>query len=490
MVDTEQPHLDGRRLTDRYVLEEELASGGMGTLWLARDEVLGRSVAIKVLYDHLAKDRELLERFRMEAVAAARLSHPAVVRVFDTGTSDGVVFIVMEFVEGRSVADLLRERGTLPAGEASQIARGVLKALAHAHREGVIHRDVKPGNILVSRGDHVKLADFGIAKAAFAEEDLTTTGNLLGTSRYLSPEQVSGDDVGPRSDLYAVGIVLFEMLTGRPPFQAESHIATATMRLTADPPPPRSLRPGIPRRLDAVVTKALARDPADRFQTAEEMSEAVEHAAPGAAPRLEEAPYREAPGRRSLIRSWVAVPLILALAAALAVGGFLLLEGFGEDQGTSVAPDAEQPARLTLSNAYSFDPAPGDGEEHDENLSFAIDDALETSWATEGYETADLGGIKEGVGLVLELEAEAEVGQVAVQTDNPGWEFSVFAGDGPEAFDMAAPLGSFRSEEAKTYDFDPAETRYVLLWITNLVPAEEGKYRAAVSEIELLPPSG
>ena len=489
-MDTEQPGLDGRRLTDRYLLEEELASGGMGTLWLARDEVLGRPVAIKVLHDHLSGDQELLERFRMEAVAAARLSHPAVVRVFDTGTSDGVVFIVMELVDGETVGELIADLGSLPPGEACRIARGVLQALAHAHREGVIHRDVKPGNILVARGDQVKLADFGIAKAAFAEEDLTTTGNLLGTSRYLSPEQVSGGEVDARSDIYALGVVLFEMLTGRPPFQAETHIATATMRLTNDPPPPRALRPGIPRRVEAVVMKALARDPADRFQTAEDMAAALERASPGAEPSLQKTPYREeAPPRRSWIRSWVAVPLLLGLAAALAVGGLLALEGFQQDQGNSSEPVDEAPAPLDVSNTYSFDPE-GDGEEHDENLALAHDGDSSTSWATEGYETPDLGGIKEGVGLVLELEEEAEVGQISIETEISGWEFSVFAGDGPETFDTAAPLGTFTSAEAETYELEPAETEYVLIWITSLVSDDEGDYRAAINEIELLSPGG
>ena len=489
-MDAERHDLDGRRLTDRYVLEEELASGGMGTLWLARDEILGRSVAIKVLHEHLAGDRELLERFRLEAVAAARLSHPSVVRVFDTGTSDGVVFIVMELVEGETVADLLAERGALSPAEACAIARGVLVALSHAHREGVIHRDVKPRNIMVSRGDQVKLADFGIAKAAFAKEDITTTGDLLGTSRYLSPEQVSGEEIDARSDLYAVGVVLYEMLTGRPPFQAETHIATATMRLTNDPPPPRSLRPGIPRRLEAVVMKALARDPAERFQSAEEMSAALDHVSPDAPTPIEPPAYVGAePPHRSPLRSWVAVPVSLLLAAGLIVGGFLLLEGFGRDEPNPAGPEAPPAAPIEISAAYSFDPG-GDQSEHDESLALAHDGDEGTAWPTEGYETADLGGIKDGVGLVLELRDQAEIGRLSIVTDIPGWEFSVFSGDAPGSFDQTAPLGTFRAEGAGTYEVGPANTGFVLVWITELAPDDEGKYRATVNEIEVLPSSG
>ena len=489
-MDTEQPRLDGRRLTDRYVLEEELASGGMGTLWLATDEVLGRSVAIKVLHDHLAQDEELLERFRMEAVAAARLSHPAVVRVFDTGTSEGVVFIVMELVDGRTVSELLAERGPLPPSEAAGVARGVLLALAHAHREGVIHRDVKPGNILVGRGEQVKLADFGIAKAAFAEEDLTTTGNLLGTSRYLSPEQVTGGEVDARSDLYALGVVLYEMLTGRPPFEAETHIATATMRLTNDPPPPRTRRPGIPRGLEAVVMKALARDPADRFQSADEMNSALAHAAPGAGLTTETPRYEEPAPRRSHVRSWITVPLILALAAALAVGAYVFLEGLGQEEETPATADGPPPASLSISDTHSYDPAPGDEAEHDENLSLAIDGSAETSWGTEGYFSEDVGGLKEGVGLVVELQDQTEVAGISIETELPGWSFSAFPGDAPDSFDMDEAVGGAETvEDEGTYQLEPTETQYLLIWITRLAEAEDGRYRAVVNEIEVLPPS-
>lgn len=489
-VDTRDTRLEGRRLTNRYVLEEELASGGMGGLWLAHDEVLGRPVAVKVLHDHLARDDGILERFRLEAVAAARLSHPAVVRVFDTGIDDGVCFIVMELVEGRSVADLLSERGGLPPAEAARIVRGVLQALAHAHREGVIHRDVKPGNILVGRDGMVKLADFGIAKAAFAEGDVTTTGNLLGTSRYLSPEQVTGGEIDERSDLYSAGIVLYELLTGRPPFDGQTHIATATMRLTSDPPPPGSLRPGIPRALEAVVMRSLAREPEARFQTAEEMSAALERAAPGTErrpSRTEEIPYQAAPPHRSLIRSWVAIPIALLVVAALVVGGFLLLEGFGTEDGRQ---GGEEPppvaASLEIASAYSYDPFGSDGE-HDENLPLAYDGNPSTAWTTEGYKDDDLD--KAGVGLVIELTQDAEIGRIAIGTDLPGWEFSAYAGGGPDSFDLDAPLaGPFNVAEDGTYQIEPTETRFLLVWITNLVLADDGRYRALVNEIELLPP--
>lgn len=486
-MDTGQIPLQGRRLTDRYLLEEQLASGGMGGLWLARDEVLGRQVAVKVLHDHLASDDQLLERFRMEAVAAARLSHPAVVRVFDTGIDDGICFIVMELVEGRSVADLLEERGALPPDEVARIGRAVLQALAHAHRQSVIHRDVKPGNMLMGRDGNVKLADFGIAKTAFAGGDLTTTGNLLGTSRYLSPEQITGGELDARSDLYAVGVVLYELLTGRPPFDAETHIATATMRLTMDPPPPRSVRPGIPRALDAVVMKALAREPEERFQTADEMSAALSRAVPA-----EERPHPVAteehllPPRRSF-RSWIVVPAILLLLAGLAVGGFLLLEGFdnGRDGARNEGRRTARP--LALEDAHSYDPVADDGENED-SLGAAIDSDAETEWTTEGYFSPDVGG-KEGVGLVIELAEESEVGAVAIETDLAGWEFSVFAGDGPTSFDMNAELGGpFEAGDGSRYPIEATETSYILVWITSVVDSGDDRWRAVVNEVQLLSP--
>ena len=491
-MDIERPHLKGLRLADRYVLEEQLASGGMGSLWIARDEVLGRQVAVKVLHDHLAEDQALLERFRLEAVAAARLSHPAVVRVFDTGIDEGVCYIVMELVDGETLRDLVAG-GALPAGEAVSILRGVLQALAHAHREGVIHRDVKPANILVGRDGLVKLADFGIAKAAFARRDVTTTGDMLGTSRYLSPEQVTGDPVDHRSDLYSSGVVLYELLTGRPPFEADSHIATATMRLTKDPAPPRSLKPGISRQLDAAVMRSLARDPDERFQTADEMSAALDHATPVVGrtreERTEEHPPVEPHHRRSPLGSWMAIPLILTVVAALIVGGFFLLEGFTDnEEPTRKGNDTPAAAPLEVTTAYSYDPL-GDAEEHDENLGLAIDGSEETAWATEGYSTADLGGAKDGVGLVLELADDSEVGRIQVRTELPGWHFSVFEGSAPDSFDTSATLGDFTVEDGGTYQLEPvADTRYLLVWITGLVPDGAGDYRAAVNEIDLLSP--
>jgi len=490
-VDAEEIRLVGRRLEGRYELEDEIASGGMGTVWRARDEVLGRPVAVKVLHDHLARDPDLFDRFRREAVAAARLTHPAVVKVFDTGIDGGVSFIVMELFEGHTLESLLAERGTLEPEEAAGMVRSTLQGLGHAHRHGVIHRDVKPGNILIDRDGYVKVTDFGIAKAAFAGDDLTTTGNLLGTSRYLAPEQVTGGPVDARADLYSTGIVLYEALTGRTPFQAETHIATATMRLSKDPVPPRALRSGISRQLNEVVLRALARDPDDRYQSAEEMAEALERAVPSDGSPIPPpfVPAAEPEPARSSVRSWFVVPLLVLLVAALAVGGFWILGRVlddaapGGNEGGGIEGTGEQ--ALEADAVASYDPE-GSGGEHDEDLPLATDGDPETLWQTEGYNDDDLD--KSGVGIVIDLSSPAEIGTVRLLTNLPGFEFNVFASDGAETWDLTSPIGSATAEAETELDVEDTEARYVLLWITNLVDDGDGAYRAHVNEVEVFAP--
>jgi serine/threonine protein kinase len=498
-IDAGELRLEGRALAGRFHLEADVASGGMGTVWRARDEVLGRPVAVKVLHQRLARDPDVLERFRLEAVAAARLSHPNVVRVFDTGVDDGLCFIVMELFEGTTLDREIQDHGPLPGAEAARVVGSVLRGLAHAHRQGVVHRDVKPANVLIDRGGLVKVTDFGIAKAAFATSDLTTTGQLLGTARYLAPEQVAGGDVDQRADLYATGVVLYESITGRPPFEGATHIATATMRLNSDPPPPGALRPGIPRRLEAVTMRALARDPDDRFQSAEEMSAALDRAVPAGLPgpaRDREAPP-PSPTRESAFRSWMAIPILLVVLAALVVGGFSLFAGLldeGNGPATSDGPPAE-PTPVRIAGASSFDPE-GDGTEHDDTVPLAHDGDPDTAWTTEGYSTADLGGAKPGVGIVFDLGRERDVAGLRLLTESPGFAFRVFTGDSVDAFDpeSGSPVASTEGEDSFVADeetevaFDPAPGRYVLVWITELATFDG--FRALVNEAEVVAAGG
>lgn len=486
-MDAEDVRLQGRRLAGRYELEEEIASGGMGTVWRARDDVLGRPVAVKVLHERLAGDPGLLDRFRLEAVAAARLSHPAVVRVFDTGIDERACYIVMELFKGRTLETMLADRGRLEPDEAVRIVGSALLGLGHAHRQGVVHRDVKPGNILIDRDGFVKVTDFGIAKAAFADEDLTTTGNLLGTAGYLAPEQVTGGPVDARTDLYAAGIVLYEALTGRTPFQGRTHIATATARLTTDPVPPRALRSGIPRELNEAVMRALAREPDERYRTAEEMGAALGEAVPAAArpaPPARDGGAERAPTRSS-IRSWFVIPVAVLLVAALAVGGFWVLTQVLDDGvgGANGETEPSRPQPLEASAVRTFDPPPGDGEEHDESLGEALDGDPSSFWTTEGYTTPDLGGRKDGVGIVIALDSPTELGTLRLQTDTPGFEFSLFASQTPATFDLGSPIAAGTAEDGAQLDLGQVETRYLLFWITKLVESDD--YRAHVNEIEV-----
>src|SRR5215469_17000821 len=249
-------------LAGRYVLREVLGTGGMATVWRATDEVLDREVAVKVLSPQFASDAGFTARFEREARHAARLSHPRLVTVFDCGVDRGVAFIVMELVAGRTLRQVLDDQGSLPLGEAVGIAAAVCEALDVAHTAGLVHRDIKPANIVVSRGD-VKVLDFGIARADGTAAGTRTIG-VLGTAAYLSPEQASGSAAGPQSDLYSLGCVLFEMITGAPPFTADSAVGLAYRHVHDDPGPPSARRPAVPARLDWITAQLLAKDPSAR----------------------------------------------------------------------------------------------------------------------------------------------------------------------------------------------------------------------------------
>src|SRR5579885_120269 len=256
----------------RYELHRRLARGGMADVFLARDQLLDRPVAVKVLFPEFATDPTFVERFRREAQSAANLNHPNIVSVYDWGQEQGTYFIVMEYVEGRSLADILRTEGPLHPQRAAEVASDIAAALGFAHRNGVIHRDVKPGNVLISPTGQVKVADFGIARAlgAGAEENLTQAGSVMGTATYFSPEQAQGHSLDPRSDLYSLGVVLYEMVTGRPPFTGESPVTIAYKHVQEPVAPPRSVNLDVPPDLEAIIMKLLRKHPADRYASAED----------------------------------------------------------------------------------------------------------------------------------------------------------------------------------------------------------------------------
>jgi serine/threonine-protein kinase len=268
------PH-QGDVVDDRYRLDRKIGSGGMADVWLADDTELDRKVAIKILHDRFAQDAEFVQRFQREAQAAAGLQHPNVVGVFDRGAFDGTYFIAMEYVDGPSLKDLAK--GGMSSKDAINFTRQILNAARFAHRKGIVHRDLKPQNVLIDDEGRARVADFGIARAG-ENSDITATGSVMGTAQYISPEQAQGKPTTPRSDIYSIGVVLYEMLTGRVPFEGDSAVAVALKQVSEQPRRPSAINPNVPPALDAVVMRALAKDPDARFKDADAFIKALDAA--------------------------------------------------------------------------------------------------------------------------------------------------------------------------------------------------------------------
>jgi eukaryotic-like serine/threonine-protein kinase len=308
----------------RYRIIGRLGSGGMADVYEAEDTQLGRRVALKLLHRRFAEDPEFVERFRREASSAAGLNHPNIVQVFDRGAWDGTYYIAMELLEGRNLKQVVRDHGALDPALAADIVLQILKAARFAHRRGIVHRDIKPHNVIVDEEGRAKVTDFGIARAGAS--DMTETGSIMGTAQYLSPEQAQGQPVDARSDLYSIGVVLYELLAGVPPFDADSPVTIALKQVSEDPIPPRVRNPAVPPALDAVVMRALRKDPAARFQSADDFIVALESAMAGAYVELGEdlADELEEEDRRNWLRIALIALVLLALAA-LAFGAWALL---------------------------------------------------------------------------------------------------------------------------------------------------------------------
>jgi serine/threonine-protein kinase len=305
----------------RYRIVRKLGSGGMADVYMAEDQQLGRRVALKVLHRRFAEDEQFVERFRREASSAAGLSHPNVVAIFDRGEWDGTYYISMELVEGRTLKEIVREKGPAPPEAAVDLTLQILRAARYAHKHGVVHRDIKPHNVLIDQDGRVRVTDFGIARAGTS--DITETGSVMGTAQYLSPEQAQGRPVDERADLYAIGIVLYELLTGQVPFDAEQPVTVALKQVSELPVPPAELVPAIPPAIDAVVMRALEKDPDRRYQSADEFIAALEdaRAAPQVIPPPPPVVVEE---ERDRSRWWLWVLIGLALLA-IAVGLYLTL---------------------------------------------------------------------------------------------------------------------------------------------------------------------
>jgi serine/threonine protein kinase len=475
----------------------------MATVWRGEDPLLARPVAVKTLDPTLAEDEALRTRFRREAVAAAAVAHPNIVATYDTGEDDGVAYIVMELVEGATLRQAIDLHGPLPPARAADIAAQVADALAAAHGRGLVHRDVKPSNVLVQLDGRVKVTDFGIAKAADqGHEDLTRAGNVMGTARYLAPEQLEGHPVDERADVYSLGLVLYEMLTGNAPFGADTEIGTAVARLTTTAPRLGDVRAGIPPGLAHVAERALERDPEQRWPNAASMRDAllpfrvaapdrtVDATMPVALPsQPRQQPVTSHPtiidddgmgmGARMLI--WV---LAIALGFGGGYAGYVLAT---DSSSTPSAAPAATVADLPISAVTSFDPDTSDANktEHPDETGNVIDGDTATVWTTEAYRQANVGG-KSGVGLVLELTNPGRVSAVNLTAD-AGMNVEIYTSDtsGSTLAAWGEPKGSGENlgESATVAVQGRAPVRSVLVWLT-LLPADgSGRFVGRIAEV-------
>jgi eukaryotic-like serine/threonine-protein kinase len=427
----------GQVLAGRYEIERAVGSGGMATVFRAFDTVLERPVALKVLDDDRSGDDDSLQRFLHEARAAARLAHPNIVAVLDRGEQDGRQFIVFEHVEGETLKDRVAREGALPVREVAEIGAAVARALDCAHANEVVHRDVKPQNVLLTADGVPKVTDFGIARST-ASSGSTDPGTVLGTSSYIAPEQARGEEVGPETDVYSLGCVLYELLTAQPPYTGETFYAVAVRHVREPVPDVRVARPDCPPELATLVERCLAKAPAERPTAAE------------------------------------AAAALTALADAAVADRTQPV-----DERTLVIRKVGPPVRVIA--AATYDPVGRDGE-HDETLANATDGDPATYWTTEGY--GDFHATKDGVGLVIDAASSGGLSELTVTSDLPGWTAEIKAGDSSTDFSAARTVGEpKRVGDTTTWSLDRASARYYLIWITDMARDSAGKQRAHVNEV-------
>jgi serine/threonine-protein kinase len=486
-------HTNVTVLSGRYRLGSKLGSGGMSTVYLAHDEVLDRPVAVKLLHREISEEADQLERFRREARAAARLSHPNLVSVIDAGEDGGRPYIVFEYVEGETLKRRIQQVGGLSVDEAVAYAIEIGRGLTAAHGRKLVHRDVKPQNVLIDLDGRAKVTDFGIARS-LESKGLTATGRVLGTTDYCSPEQAMGEDVDERSDVYSLGVVLYEMLSGDVPFQAETQVGVAMKHVNEPIPDIKARRPEVSAAVAAVVDRATAKDPRDRYSSVAEMVRDLESTLEIEAARrggtsgeatsvLDSVPRERRPltGRRSGAGIAMGIVGIALIVGALVLGGDKLRD-IGDN------PGGGSEIRLGANAASDFDPL-GDNSEHPEDAALAVDgNPTGTAWNTERY---DVGLEKPGVGIYVDAGDEVRVSAVEVRFADPGEDVEIRSapgqGDAPERLDDWQVIGQASDvEQLAKIDTPNAEpSRFYLVWLTKL-PEGDGGEVAEISDIRLL----
>ena len=496
--------LVGTQLNGRYRLDAQIGTGGMSTVYRAFDATLERRVAVKLMHREIASDSDQLERFRREARAVAQLSHPHIVGVTDAGEDDGRPFIVLEYVEGETLKDLIRRSGKLPVEEALAYAIEIGRALEAAHARGIVHRDIKPQNVLIDEEGSAKVTDFGIARSLH-EEGLTADGRVLGTTDYVSPEQALGHEVDGQSDVYSLGIVLYEMLTGEVPFHGENQVAVAMKHVREDIPDIQVMRPEVSASLAAVLDHMTAKDLERRYPDVAtvvfelEDAFALETSRSGHATGEATAVLRTLPQsarRRVPLRLRLRVPA-LGLIAILAVlaGGIALLVGEAANRaergtgktGGLQTPKGQTEVSVRKASAHDYDPL-GDSKEHPERADDAVDRDPASTWTTEEYRASTLAP-KAGVGIYIDARPRLVASGLVLQTPEAGWTAEIYGAAGtapPEGIEGWTKLASGTVSEEKfrfPLDTDGTAYRYYLVWITALPP---GSKKVEIAEISLL----
>jgi len=454
----------GELIAGRYELEKLVGSGGMSNVFRAHDRLLERTVALKILHEQYTRDEDYVERFRREARAVAQLAHPNIVTVIDRGEQDGRQYIVFEFIEGENLKEIVA-RGPVPVRDAIGLTLQVARALSFAHERGLVHRDVKPQNVLLNEDGQAKVTDFGIARSLDVH-GVTQTGTVLGTSDYIAPEQARGQKVNPRTDIYSLGAVLYELLTGDVPFAGDNFVAVAMRHVNEPAPSVLDHRADCPLRLDLAVRRAMAKDPADRFESMDDFvieleaclaevdgrsDEGATMIVPPARPRRQRVTRaRRAPGATTLL-------LVGVIAAAIAVGGFLLLRG---DGAPNVLPGKHSSKPVRLLGIGAEDPA-GDGE-HDEEAGNATDHDPTSYWTTQDYRSFD----KAGVGVVLDAGRPVALGRMTVTSDLGGFPATIRASGNPvSGFTAVSGKQEVGSRTMFHVDTHGKDYRYYEVWL-------------------------